>query len=68
MQFPISPHINHFIVYSEYPDIASLGWFEKSDRILLIDNWDDVLGILQDSHGDTVTVALYPNADIQYFG
>ena len=68
MQFPVPPHINHFIVYTEYPDRASLGWFEKSDRILLIDNWDDVLGILQDSHGDTVTVALYPNADIQYFG
>ncbi len=68
MQFPVSPHINHFIVYSKYPDIASLGWFEKSDRVLPMGDWDDVLGILQESHGDSATVALYPNADIQYFG
>ncbi|MBW2065025.1 MAG: DUF2088 domain-containing protein [Deltaproteobacteria bacterium] len=68
LRFPVPPHINHFIVYTEYPDIAGLGWFEPSDKILHLNKWDDVVDILQGSHGDHPTVAVYPNADVQYFG
>ena len=67
-QFKIPPHINHLIVYCKYPDIAGLGYFERSDKILYMKTWDDVLRVLQEFHGDNATVAVHPNADIQYFG
>jgi len=68
IQFPIPPHINHLIVYSEYPDIASLDYLEASEKILLISNWSEVVKILKEFHGDNAKVAVYPSADILYFG
>ncbi len=68
IQIPIPEHVNRLILYTEYPDHASLGWFKQSDKILMMDNWDDVLQVLQQVHGDRASVAVYPNADIQYFG
>lgn len=68
VKFSIPPHINHLIVYTEYPDIPSLGHFEPSEKVLMMTRWDDVLRTLEDLHKGDVTVAVYPNADIQYFG
>jgi len=68
IQVPIPSHINHLIVYTEYPDIPGLGYFEQPDKVLMMTNWDDVLHTLQDLHRGNATVAVYPNADIQCFG
>ena len=59
-------HVNHLIVYTEYPDIAGRGYFEESDKVLFMNHWDDVLQVLRQFHGDNARVAVYPNADIQY--
>ncbi|MFC1871771.1 lactate racemase domain-containing protein [Chloroflexota bacterium] len=66
LSLPLPPNINHLIVYTEYPDIAGMGFFEKSDRVLQLSNWDDITRILREFHGDKATVSVYPNADIQY--
>ena len=66
IQFPIPSHVNHLIVYTEYPDIAGRGYFGESAKVLFIDSWDDVLQVLKQFHGDNAKVAVYPNADIQY--
>ncbi len=66
--FSIPQNINHLIIYNEYPDIAHLGWFEESAKRLAMNNWDDVLQVLQKAHSHNAKVAVYPNADIQYFG
>ncbi len=58
-------HVNHLIVYNEYPHPGS-SWFDEDDKILYLDRWDDVLQVLQKSHGADTKVAVYPNADIQY--
>jgi len=58
-------HINHLINYTEYPE-ASWGRFGESDEILYLDRWDDVLQVLQKSHGAGTKIAVYPNAEIQY--
>jgi nickel-dependent lactate racemase len=68
VRIPVPPHINHLIVYTEYPDLTGLGYFEQSNRVTMLSNWDDVLRVLQEAHGDSATVAVYPNADIPYFG
>lgn len=66
IQVPIPSHINHLIVYTEYPDIPGLGYFEQPHKILMMANWDDVLMTLQGFHRGDADVAVYPNADIQY--
>lgn len=66
LQIDLPPHINHLIIFNEYPDLASTGYFEATDRILLMDKWDDVLKLLRELHGEKAEVAVYPNADIQY--
>jgi len=66
LQIGLPPYANHLIVYTEYPDIAGRGYFEESDKVLLMNHWDDVLQVLQQFHGDNTKVAVYPNADIQY--
>jgi nickel-dependent lactate racemase len=61
----IPQHINHLIIYTEYPD-AKWNHFEEPDKALLMYKWDDVLKLLQKSHGADTKVAVYPNAEIQY--
>ena len=61
----VPQHVNHLIVYSEYPDRGS-SWLDEDDKILYLSRWDDVINLLQKSHGAGTKVAVYPNADIQY--
>lgn len=60
-------HINRLIVFTEYPDPASRSWFPKTDRVLFLHKWEDVLRVLQESHGPVAEVAVFPNAEIQYY-
>jgi len=61
---PVPPHVNHLILYTEYPDIASHGYLEKSDKVMPMSNWDEVIRKLQAFHKDGASVAVYPNGDI----
>jgi len=61
----VPQHVNHLIVYNEYPHPGS-SWFDEDDKILYLDRWDDVLKLLQKSHEGDTKVAVYPNAEIQY--
>lgn len=63
----VPPFINRLILFTEYPSKIDLENFEDSPRVMLMSNWDDVLQMLQDAHGDAARVAVYPNADILYF-
>lgn len=59
--------VNHLIVYTEYPDLASRSWFgEDSDKIPFLHKWDDVLQLLEKDHGKDAKVVIYPNAELQY--
>jgi len=61
----VPQHVNHLIVYNEYPHRGS-SWLGEDNKILYLDRWDDVLKLLQKSHGANTKVAVYPNAEIQY--
>jgi lactate racemase len=63
----IPSNINHLIVFTEYPDMAGLGYIEKSPKVMMLTKWDEVLNVLKQSHGDKAEVAVFPNADIQRF-
>jgi nickel-dependent lactate racemase len=57
--------VNRLIVYNEYPHPGS-NWFDDDARIIYCSKWDEVLKLLQATHGSGASVAVYPNADIQY--
>jgi nickel-dependent lactate racemase len=59
-------NVRHLIIYSEYPELASLNYLEGTDRLVMMQDWNDVLGLLGESHGAGTKAAVYPNADIQY--
>ena len=59
-------NVNRLIVFSEYPDLTDAGFFSPRDKVLLVDKWDDVLRVLEQSHGDGAKVAVYSSAEIQY--
>jgi len=59
-------NVNHLIVYNEYPEIASRNYLEETDKVIMTDNWADVVKLLEKNHGPKAKVAVYPDADIQY--
>ncbi|MBA7614518.1 hypothetical protein ES703_21784 [subsurface metagenome] len=63
----IAPHIKNFIIYNEYPEAKMLGHFANRDKVLLTSDWKKVIERLEKSHGASAKVAVYPNADTQYF-
>jgi lactate racemase len=65
IRFPVPPHVKRLIVFTEYPDLAGLGYIQSSEKVMMLNKWDDVLRILEDSYGNQAEVAVYPNADIQ---
>jgi nickel-dependent lactate racemase len=66
LQIKPPPNVNRLIVFSEYPELASKGYLEESDKLLMMYRWQDVLQVLLENHGAKARVAIYPNADIQY--
>jgi len=62
----VPQHINRLLIYTEYPDVKSKSWIQESDKILILNRWDEVLEVLQRAHGAEAKVAVYPSAEIQY--
>jgi nickel-dependent lactate racemase len=66
LQKKIPPHIKHLIFFNEYPDLTARRYLEDTDRVVMVDNWAQVLQLLKQDFGKQAKVAVYPNADIQY--
>ncbi len=66
LQKKVPPHVKRLIFFNEYPDLAARHYLEDTDRVIMLDNWAEVLRILRQDFGKQAKVAVYPNADIQY--
>jgi nickel-dependent lactate racemase len=66
LEAKIPENVNHVIIYDEYPDLAGRAYIEKSDKVLFMDNWDEVIGALKQFHGAEAKIAVLPNTEIQY--
>ncbi|MFC2021401.1 lactate racemase domain-containing protein [Chloroflexota bacterium] len=62
----VAPHIKNFIIYTDYPEAKILMRFFNPDKVLLTDDWTKVIHRLEESHGASAKVVVYPNAAIQY--
>jgi nickel-dependent lactate racemase len=65
---PIPPQVNRLIIFNEYPDLTFADPFDPRDKVIMVDKWDQVLKLIDDRchTKQTIKVAVYPNADIQY--
>jgi lactate racemase len=66
-QCSIPDYVKHVIIYSEYPHPGS-SWFEKDEKILYMNKWQDVVSFLQKTHGPGTKTAVITDATNQYFG
>jgi nickel-dependent lactate racemase len=66
LQMKVPENVNRLIIFSEYPELASRKYLEDTDKVILTDNWAEVMKLLGKSHGTKAKVAVYPDADIQY--
>ena len=55
-------------MFTEYSDLAGVGFFKSLEKVEQMTRWNDVIQTLQRVHGDHAKVAVYPSADIVYFG
>jgi nickel-dependent lactate racemase len=68
LQLKMKPpeNVRRLIIFSEYPELASLNYLEDTGKVVMVHDWRGVIGLLEESHGPGTKVAVYPNADIQY--
>jgi len=66
MQCGLPASVNRLIIYNEYPDLTIYGYFAQPEKVMVMTKWSDVLDLLEKSHPGHASVAVYPNADIQY--
>ena len=64
---PVPPHIKRIIIYNEYPEAKILGRFANPEKVLQTNDWAQVIETLRKDYGDSPKVAVYPNADTQFF-
>jgi nickel-dependent lactate racemase len=66
LQKKVPTNVKRLIYFTEYPDLAARHYLEDTDRVVMVNDWDDVLKLLKKDFGKQAKVAVYPNADIQY--
>jgi lactate racemase len=62
----IPDYVNQVIVYNEYPHPGST-WFKEDPKVVYYSRWEDVLKRLLKSQGTAASVAVIPDATMQYF-
>jgi nickel-dependent lactate racemase len=62
----LPPQVERLIVFNEYKDLTAAGFFAPSERVLMLDKWDDVLQVLGERHKNGAKVGVYSSAEIQY--
>lgn len=63
----VAPHIKNHIIYTEFPEARMMERLSGNPKALMTSNWGEVIKRLQKTHGSGSKVAVYPNADTQYF-
>jgi nickel-dependent lactate racemase len=66
LQMKPPEHIGRLIVFTEYPELCGYRSFKNSEKVSLVYDWQEAMGLLKKGHGAGTRVAVYPNADIQY--
>jgi lactate racemase len=60
-------HLRSVLIYNEFPEGRLRSRFASLDRVQITDRWEEIIGSLERTYGGQAKVAVYPNADTQYF-
>jgi hypothetical protein len=63
----LPPRVKRMMALGPYIDKAGLDWVGPVDKILIINSWAEILGLLKKSYGDKAKVVVIPDATLQYF-
>jgi nickel-dependent lactate racemase len=66
LKMNLPTNINRVIIYSKYPELTLKNYIGEREKVVLADDWADVIRLLEKNHGPGTRVAVYPNTDIQY--
>jgi len=66
-QIPLPDKVKHLYVLNAFPDITFINYFKNPEKVSILPDWNDIIKILDHSHGPATRVAVYPAADIQYY-
>jgi len=60
-------NVNRLILLTRYPDRSAVDWLAPRESIIWAETWPEVSDRLKDCHGESTTVAVVPDATMQYF-
>jgi nickel-dependent lactate racemase len=66
LKMKVPANVNRLILFNEYPEFACRNYIGDTDKVVMMNEWEDVLTLLKQAHGNQAKVAVYPNSDIQY--
>jgi hypothetical protein len=59
--------VNRLILLTRYPDVSGVDWLAPPESVLWAKSWPEVRERLSEWHGDSASVAVVPDATMQYF-
>lgn len=68
LEVKVPPQVRHLIIFNEYPEFAARNYFAEPEKIFFASTWEEVMNLLQEWHGESARVVVYPDASIQYTG
>lgn len=63
----LPPHVTRIIIFTPCIDIAGSSWVATPESIVWAKTWPEVLERLTATHGERASVAVVPDATMQYF-
>ena len=63
----LPPNVNRLIVLTRYPDVSGADWLAPPESVVWAKSWPEVRERLREWHGDSASVAVVPDATMQYF-
>jgi len=67
LRMKLPDNVKRLFIFTEYPEPASRYYIEDLDRLFMVNDWEQLLEQLASDSPARPEVAVYPNADIQYW-
>lgn len=65
-QTPLPDNLDRVIAFSPFPDYTSSEWLGPPGQVHWAKTWEEVLGLLQDRHGEKARVGVFTDATMQF--
>jgi nickel-dependent lactate racemase len=63
----LPPSVNRLIVLTRYRELSGADWLAPLESVIWAKTWPEVVDRLKEFHGESASVAVVPDATMQYF-